>query len=68
MVTEFFAEGGKQVAISLTPGDDGILQVHVDGEKIFDKKEEGGHPDLTRIKEMRAVIKEKLTAAAVAAD
>ena len=64
MATEFFAEGGKEVAITLTPGESGILQVHVDGDKIFDKKEEDGqHPDLNRVKEMRAVIKGRLGAA-----
>ena len=69
MVTEFFSEGGKEVAITLTPGDSGILQVFVDGDKIFDKKEEDGkHPDLTRVKQMRAFIKERLTADVAAAD
>jgi predicted Rdx family selenoprotein len=69
MATEFFAEGGSDVAITLTPGKDGILEVHVDGEKIFDKKEEGNkHADLPRVKEMRAVIRDKLAAAAAAGD
>ena len=68
MATEFFAEGGKEVAITLTPGTSGVLQVFVDGDKIFDKKEEENQtPTLTRVKEMRAVIREKL-AAPVAAD
>ena len=62
MASEFFAEGGKDVAITVTPGVAGVLQVIVDGHKIFDKEEsEGGkHPDLTRVKEMRSFIKAKL--------
>lgn len=61
MATEFYAEGGGDVALKLTPGVAGILQVVVDGVKIYDKEEENGqHPNLTRIKEMRAVIREKL--------
>ena len=40
MASEFFAEGGKDVAIKITPGVAGIMQVYVDGDKIFDKKEE----------------------------
>ena len=64
MATEFFAEGGSNVAIALIPGVAGILQVHVDGEKIFDKQEEGGHPNLDRVKQMRAVVRSKLAAAA----
>ena len=59
MATEFFAEAGNSIAITLTPGDGGVLQVLADGEKIFDKADEG-HPDLTRVKEMRAAIKAKL--------
>ena len=68
MANEFFAEGGTDVAITLTPGEGGILQVFVDGDKIFDKKEEDNlHPNLTRVKQMRAVIRDRL-AAGVAAD
>ena len=61
MATEFFAEGGKDVAVRITPGTAGILQVFVDGDKIFDKVEEDGQfPTLPRVKEMRAIIREKL--------
>ncbi len=68
MATEFFAEGGKEVAIKITPGTAGILQVFVDGDKIFDKKEEDGQfPNLPRVKQMRAIIRDKLSVA-VAAD
>jgi predicted Rdx family selenoprotein len=68
MASEFSAEGGKEIAITVTPGESGVLQVIVDGDKIFDKKEEGNEtPTLTRVKEMRAVIKERL-AEGVAAD
>ena len=67
MATEFFATGGTDVAISLTPGDNGVLTVHVDGDKIFDKTEEGSHPNLDRVKELKAIVKERL-AMAVAAD
>ncbi len=68
MATEFFAEGGKEVAIKITPGTAGILQVFVDGDKIYDKKEEDGQfPNLPRVKQMRAIIRDKLSVA-VAAD
>ncbi len=62
MANEFFAEGDGDVAIRVTPGSGGILQVFVDGDKIFDKADEGGHPNLTRVKEMREVIRERLDA------
>ena len=69
MASEFFAEGGKDVAIKITPGVAGIMQVYVDGDKIFDKKEEDGQmPTLPRVKEMRAVIRDKLNALVAADD
>ena len=68
MASEFFAEGGKDVALRITPGTSGVLQVLMDGEKLFDKADEGGeHPNLTRVKEMRAAIKERLALATTAA-
>lgn len=61
MASEFFAEGGNKVAIRLTPGEGGVLQVVAGGDKIFDKKEEDGkYPDLPRVKELKAIIKSKL--------
>ena len=69
MASEMFAEGGKEVAIKMTPGVAGILQVYVDGDKIFDKKEEDGKfPDLPRVKQMRAVVKDRLEALVPADD
>ncbi len=69
MASEFFAEGGKEVALKLTPGVGGILQVYVDGQKIYDKKEENNQfPTLPRVKQMRAIVREKLSAALAAAD
>ena len=66
---EFFRHFGKDAAISLTPGANGRLEVYLDGEKIFDRKEEDGkYPDLTRVRELRAVIQEKLDAVPAAAD
>ena len=62
MANEFFAVGGSDIAIWLTPGGSGILQVFIDGDKIFDKAEEGGHPNLDRVKEMNAVLKARLSA------
>ena len=70
MASEFFAEGGNKIALKLTPGDSGILQVFVDGDKIFDKKEEDNqYPDLPRVKQMRATLRDRLASTVeVAAD
>ena len=66
MVSELFAEGGTDVAITLTPGEGGILQVFVDGDKVLDKKKEGNaYPDLGRIKQLRTDIRERLVAGTV---
>ena len=50
------------MAVGLVPGEAGVLTVTVDGETIFDKKAEGGHPNLDRIKQMKAHIKQKVEA------
>lgn len=69
MANELFAEGGKDVAIKVTPGVAGVFQVFLDGEKVFDRKEEGNiFPDLTRVKQIRAILKDKLEAAVPADD
>ena len=69
MASEFFAEGGKDVALKLTPGDAGILQVYIDGDKIYDKKEEDGQfPNLPRVKQMRAVVRDRLSSLVAADD
>ncbi len=65
MANEFFRQFGKDVAISLTPGANSRLEVYVEGEKIFDRHEEEDNkmPDLTRVREMKVVIQEKVDAA-----
>ena len=69
MANEFFRAYGPDAAISLTPADNGRLEVYLDGEKIFDRIEEDGkYPDLARVREMKKVIQAKLDAVAVAAD
>ncbi len=68
MATEFYSVGGGDVATTITPGVAGILQVFVDGDKIYDKKEEENQtPHLNRVKELKAIVKDRL-GAAVAAD
>jgi predicted Rdx family selenoprotein len=69
VANEFFRTFGKDTAISLTPGSNGRFEVYLDGEKIFDRKEEGNiYPDLSRVRKMKEVIKGKLDAMPAAAD
>lgn len=69
MVNEFVGVGGNAVSIEVKPGVSGVLQVFVDGDKIYDKQEEDGQtPHLNRVKELKAIIKDRLEAVAMAAD
>ena len=70
MANEFFRHFGPDVSVTISPRGQGIMEVFVDGERIFDKKGEGNiYPDLARVREMRTVIAEKIAGAvAVPAD
>ncbi|MBN19439.1 MAG: hypothetical protein CL758_08210 [Chloroflexi bacterium] len=61
MVVEFYSVGAGNISITLTPGDSGVLKVVLDDQVIYDKKEENGEtPTLTRMKELKAIVKSKL--------
>jgi predicted Rdx family selenoprotein len=69
VANEFFRTFGKDVAISLTPGSNGRFEVYLDGEKIFDRKEENNiYPDLSLVRKLKKVVQEKLDAIPAAAD
>jgi predicted Rdx family selenoprotein len=68
VANEFFRAFGPDVGISLTPGANGRFEVYMDGEKIWDRKEaDNVYPDLTIVRKLKTVIKEKLDSL-VAAD
>ncbi len=67
MANEFFRAFGGDAAIAITPKGDGIMEVFANGEKIFDKKEEG-YPDLAKVRKIRAAIAERIEGALVASD
>ena len=61
MATEFFrSDAPGDVAIKMTPSDKGRLEVYLDGEKIFDRKEAGAFPDLGKVNELKMAIAEKI--------
>lgn len=69
MANEFFSTFGGDTGVSLTPGANGRFEVYLDGEKIFDRKEEGNiMPDLIRVRKLKQVIQAKLDAMPAAAD
>jgi predicted Rdx family selenoprotein len=69
VANEFFRAFGGDVAISLTPGSNGRFEVYLDGEKIFDRKEENNiYPDLGRVRKMKQAIQAKLETVSAAAN
>ena len=61
MANEFFRAYGPDAAITISPRGQGIMEVFLDGERIFDKKGEGNiYPDLARVREMKKVISAKI--------
>ena len=61
MATEFYrSDNPGEVAIKMTPSDKGRLEVYLDGDKIFDRKEAGEFPDLSTVNELKMAIAEKL--------
>jgi predicted Rdx family selenoprotein len=61
LATEFFrSDAPGDVAIKMTPSDKGRLEVYLDGNKIFDRKEAGAFPDLSKVNELKMEIAEKL--------
>ena len=44
----------------MTPSDKGRLEVYLDGDKIFDRKEAGAFPDLGKVNELKMAIAEKI--------
>ena len=57
----FFRAYGPDVAVSISPRGQSIMEVFLDGEKIFDRKAEGNiYPDLARVRKMKEVISAKI--------
>jgi len=60
MANEFFRAFGPDTAITISPRGQGIMEVFLDGERIFDRKGENIYPDLARVRKMKEVIKAKI--------
>jgi len=61
LATEFYrSDAPGDVAIKMTPSDKGRLEVYLDGTKIFDRKEAGAFPDLSKVNELKMEIAERL--------
>lgn len=49
------------MAIKLTPDGHGRLEVYLNGEKIYDRKDdEAGYPNLSKVNELKMIVGEKI--------
>lgn len=61
MATEIWHEFGEDAPVTLIPVGGGRLEVYAGGEKLFDRKAEGGvYPDMARVRQMIDKIRRKL--------
>ena len=61
MANEFFRHFGPDAAVGISPRGQSIMEVFVDGERIYDKKGEGNvFPDLARVRKMLAYVRERI--------
>ena len=61
IATEFFTEFQNKLEITITPVDDGRLEIYLDTLVIFDRKAEGGHyPGLDKIRELKKVVRDRV--------
>ncbi len=63
MATEIWHDFGEDAPVTLIPVADGRLEVYAGGEKLFDRKGEGGaYPEMRRLREIKQQIKELIAA------
>ncbi len=70
MANEFYQKFARDVSVTISPRGQSILEVYVDGERVFDRLGEGRIlPDLSRVRKMQNAIADKIKQAeGVAAD
>ncbi len=63
MATEIWHEFGDDAPVTIIPVADGRLEVLANGDKLLDRKAEGGaYPEMGRVRELKRQIKQKLEA------
>ncbi len=62
MATELWsASSPGEVSVKMTPAGAGRLEVLLNGEKIFDRKEDpDGFPNLSKVNELKMMVAEKI--------
>jgi predicted Rdx family selenoprotein len=63
MATEIWHDFAEDAPVTIIPVADGRLEVHANGEVLFDRKAEGGaYPEMKRVREIKQQIKQRLEA------
>jgi predicted Rdx family selenoprotein len=63
MATEIFHEFEADAPVTLIPVGSGRLEVYANGEKLFDRKAEGGaYPEMRRMREIKREIQKLIDA------
>ncbi len=61
MATEIWHDFAEDAPVTNIPVADGRLEVYANGEKLFDRKAEGGaYPEMKRVREIKQQIKARL--------
>jgi predicted Rdx family selenoprotein len=61
MATEIWHDFADDAPVTLIPVADGRLEVWAGGDKLFDRKAEGGaYPEMQRVREIKRQIKQRL--------
>jgi predicted Rdx family selenoprotein len=64
MATEIWHDFGEDAPVTLIPVGAGRLEVYANGEKLFDRKAEGGaYPEMKRLREIKSQIRKRLESA-----
>ncbi len=64
MATEIWHDFAEDAPVTIIPVADGRLEVYANGEKLFDRKAEGGaYPEMKRVREIKQQIKRLLESA-----
>ncbi|MBI1886261.1 MAG: hypothetical protein HYS09_08140 [Chloroflexi bacterium] len=62
MATEIWHEFEDDAPVTIIPVANGRLEVYAGGEKIFDRKAEGGaYPDMQRVRAIKTEIRNRLS-------
>jgi predicted Rdx family selenoprotein len=61
MATEIWHEFEADAPVTLIPVGGGRLEVYANGEKLYDRKAEGGaYPEMKRVRELKREIQKRL--------